>query len=436
MRHNTRQKRLVLYRAGSDLAAKSAFFVVTLVAARRLSTEAFGLFSLATTAGWIAAVIADGGLQLHLARAVSQQPEAASAILRRWFQVRWFSAATVTLVAAAGAIWTAGTVGASAAALVFVVAYGIGGVVEFLYYFFRALDRSDLESSLVLAQRGALLALGLAVLYWRPSVLGLAVAMLVPAVVTLAVALQLAARLESSDSPAVASPHQPGESSPVEPVADATRSVAAVWRRSVFPIGAGIVLSALYFRIDVFLLERWVGIEAVGGYNAAFRLVEALRLFPAAVLAVALPRVFQATSRGPLVRLAVGLFAAAMSVTVVVWLTASWLVPWLYGAPYAPFASVLQVLMLSFPLMALNYALTHQLIGWHRHWVYTAICGLALVGNVVINLRAIPAAGAVGAAWTTLATEAIVTIGCLLALSGHRAIGGEAAAAARREAVA
>jgi hypothetical protein len=54
----------------------------------------------------------------------------------------------------------------------------------------------------------------------------------------------------------------------------------------VLPLGAAVLLSALYFRIDVFFIERWQGLEAVGGYNAVFRLVEAMRLLPAAVMAV------------------------------------------------------------------------------------------------------------------------------------------------------
>ena len=41
--------------------------------------------------------------------------------------------------------------------------------------------------------------------------------------------------------------------------------------------------------IDVFLVQLWAGTESVALYNAVFRLVDALRLFPAAVVAVALP---------------------------------------------------------------------------------------------------------------------------------------------------
>ena len=58
------------------------------------------------------------------------------------------------------------------------------------------------------------------------------------------------------------------------------RTDPAAPRLSVAP--SGIVLSALYFRIDVFLVQLWSGTEAVALYNAVFRLVEALRLFPAA----------------------------------------------------------------------------------------------------------------------------------------------------------
>ena len=45
---------------------------------------------------------------------------------------------------------------------------------------------------------------------------------------------------------------------------------------------------------------------------------------------------------------------------------------------------------MAFPLMSLNYALTHQLIGWHGHRAYAAMCALALVFNVALNVKLIP----------------------------------------------
>ena len=51
----TREAALVAYRAFSDVAGKGAFFLVTVLAARRLSQAGFGIFSLGTTSGWMAA---------------------------------------------------------------------------------------------------------------------------------------------------------------------------------------------------------------------------------------------------------------------------------------------------------------------------------------------------------------------------------------------
>jgi O-antigen/teichoic acid export membrane protein len=106
----------------------------------------------------------------------------------------------------------------------------------------------------------------------------------------------------------------------------------------------------------------------------------------------------------------------AIGVSTVLWLGAGRLVPLLYGASYGDAVPAFRVLLVSFPLMSLNYALTHQLIGWHGHRAYAAMCATALVVNVALNTRLIPANGIVGAAWATFVTELVITCGCLIAL--------------------
>jgi O-antigen/teichoic acid export membrane protein len=184
----------------------------------------------------------------------------------------------------------------------------------------------------------------------------------------------------------------------------------------VLPIGVGIVLSALYFRIDVFLVQYWSGTESVALYNAVFRLVEALRLFPAAVLAVVLPSLCRADDPRPLLRVSLAVTAFAAVTTVVLWVNAGWGIPLLYGARYAAAVPAFRILTLSFPLLSLNYALTHQLIGWEGQRAYAAMCGVALVANVALNARLIPALSIEGAAWATFWTEAVLTVGCGFAL--------------------
>jgi O-antigen/teichoic acid export membrane protein len=404
---NRRQVALVAYRAFSDVAGKGAFFLVTLVAARRLSQDAFGVFSLGTTVGWIAAVATDFGIQLHLARAVAQRPEDAGRLLRAWLRVRlWTSVVALASVGAGLALAKPGSE-FSWAILLFTLIYVVNGLIEFLHYFYRGIARSDVESTLTLWQRTGMLALAVAALWWRPDVTVLGVAMAVPALATFFYSCRLAGRLASAVN----------RSTPSGPRGDVDVSNPRGAIASVIPIGAGIVLSALYFRIDVFLVQASQGTAAVGLYNAVFRLVEALRLFPAAVLAVALPMIFQATSRDVLVRLSSVLTAAAVVASAVLWVGADTAIPLLYGSRYATAVPAFRVLLLAFPLMSLNYALTHQLIGWHGHRAYAVMCGLALIFNVGVNLKLIPLMGIVGAAWSTVATELVITLGSILALA-------------------
>lgn len=390
---------LIAYKAFADLAGKGALFIITIVAARRLSAESFGLFALGSTLGWMIAVVSDFGIQLHLARAVARHPDAAATLLRTWLRVRlWTAGGAVTMVAVVlSAGWRSSAVPMTLLALV----YACSGLIEFLHYFYRGLSRSDVESSLTLWQRAATLVCGLIALAWRPDVTVLAIAMLIPVAVTLVISLRLAeqiARLKSC----------------------ATTEIAT-FRRDVWPIGAGIVLSALYFRIDVFLVQLWAGTEPVAYYNAVFRLVEALRLFPAAVLAVVLPSLVRAGDLRPLTRVAVPLTAFAIAATAVLWLAAGWLIPLIYGARYTPAVPAFRVLLLSFPLLSLNYALTHQLVSWDGQRAYAGLCAIALAINVALNARLIPLWSIEGAAWATLGTEIFLTIGCGVALWNVRA---------------
>jgi O-antigen/teichoic acid export membrane protein len=400
----SRNAYLIAYKAFADLAGKGSLFVITVIAARRLSPAAFGLFSLGSTLGWIVAVVSDCGIQLHLARAVARRPQEAPALLRAWLRVRLWTAALAVAVVAIGlaAGWRSAV---ATPLLVLALVYACSGLIELLHYFYRGLSRSDLESSLILWQRGGTLACGGIALAWRPDVTVLAIALLIPVAITLAISLRIAMRVNTPDAAGAA----------IDGVSFHS------FRRDVWPIGAGIVLSALYFRIDVFLVELWSGTESVALYNAVFRLVEALRLFPAAVLAVVLPSLVRAGDLRPLARVALPLTGFAIAAAAVLWIAAGMLIPLLYGAAYAPAVPAFRVLLLSLPLLSLNFALTHQLVSWDGQRVYAGLCAIALAVNVALNATLIPLRSIEGAAWATLGTELVLTAGCALALGLMRA---------------
>ena len=79
------------------------------VAARRLTTGDFGVFALGTTLGWLASVVSDAGIQMHLAREVSRRPRQAWPLLRRWLRVRAIVASVVLVVVGGTAAVHAGS---------------------------------------------------------------------------------------------------------------------------------------------------------------------------------------------------------------------------------------------------------------------------------------------------------------------------------------
>jgi len=390
---------LVGYKSLADAAGKASFFVITIIAAHRLSPWAFGVFGLGTTIGWLLAVVSDFGMQMHLARAVASDLPGAPATLRRWWRRR-LAAAAACMAAFLAVLALLGTDRALAVPLaLFALLYLVTSLVEFINYFYRGLSRTDIESTLTLWQRGAALLLGVAALYWRPDVTVLAVVLLLPAIAVLAWTVSHASRMRRSEA------------------APAIDDFFA----DVFPIGLGIVLSAVYFRIDVLLVQLWLGTEAVGGYNAVFRLVDAMRLFPAALLAVALPWLCRARNYGPLRDVAATVTIVATAAAASAWVGADRIVTLLFGSGYETAVPALRILLLAFPFLSLNLALTHQLIGWNRPRSYAAICAAALVANLALNVWLIPAYAVEGAAWATVGTELCVTTGCLAALRGRAA---------------
>lgn len=392
--------------------------VITAVAARTLVSDAFGVMALAMATGWLLGIATDAGLSMYLARETSRRPAHARALLGEVMVVR----AGLAYTAAAVVALLVGQIVPPHWKLQFVLvvlAQLTGAVLDTVSHFFRGLERSDIESSIHLVQRTLTLALSLIVLWWWPRLDFLGAAMLAPAVLALAAAMVIAWRLPSMWNPALAG-LEPGA---IRLKADATLTLRR-FVREVLPLGLAVLLSALYFRIDLYFIERWHGLEAVGGYNAVFRLVEAARLLPAAVMAVIFPLLVNAKDTALVQRIGGWLTLAGAAAALVSAAGAYLIVTAIYGVAYGYTASAFAVLALALPLFFLNYALTHQVIGWDGQQAYLGITAAALAGNIAANLLLVPSRGIVGAAIATVLTELVVTAGCVLALrSQTRALG-------------
>ena len=395
---------LIGYKTLSEFAGKLFFFLIIIWAARNLSKEEFGIVSLAWALGWITSIATDFGLQIFLTRQISRCPSQAPIILKRLLRIR-ISLCGVLLLGGGAVMVFADWGRFSGPFLLIVGAQIVASLIDFFSHFYRGLSRAEIEASINLVYRGLTLTLVLLLSRALSPLLAVSYAMIVGAATGLAITWFLAFRLSRRIS-VEATDSRDGR----------LRISTADLFRTIAPIGAGILLSALYFRMDLFLIEYWKGSESVAVYNAVFRLIEALRLFPAAVLAVVFPYLCRSRNLRPLAATGMGLAVTGLlALAVGSWQGGSWL-GLFYGESYGQGLGAFRILLWAVPLLFLNYALTHQLIGWERQRAYAWLCGGSLVTNLLLNWALIPSWGIVGAAWSTLGTELFLGGGCILVL--------------------
>ena len=218
--------------------------------------------------------------------------------------------------------------------------------------------------------------------------------------------------------------------------------------RECVPFFVLTVLSLLHFKVDTLMLGTMLPAErallAVATYEAAFKLLEVSRFLVRPIAMVYYPLCTQLAVKGdwahflPLYRkLTLITGVGALLVAVVVIAGAEPILSIMFGEQYRDSAGTLRVLFLGAPLLFVEYIsmfFAQSLRLERRAIVVTAV---ALGANVAINAVAIPSYGPVGAAWATVTTQAVLTVGLVAmvlrrarALSSDRAaeVGGPTAA--------
>jgi O-antigen/teichoic acid export membrane protein len=366
-----------------------------LVSARYLGTQDFGFYSLALFYGFLFSQLADFGLHLLTTRAVSKQPEATTSVENSALNAKLLLSTILILISAFVSLcyarsWLEGllfwAIGSS---------FVVFSLAEFCFSLFRAWGKLKLEAILVLFNRFGILGVGAVTLWLGGGLGGLAIAHLSSAVIVTMVALKWA---------------RPPQGWQIN-----KSQISLVQYKQAFPIGLGLLLSMLAFRIDIPLLYALKSEEVVGVYSAAYRLFEPGLLVPAALLAGFFPPIVRAVENygnKAAIKIALPLLASLFLLGVAggifLILLADPLINLLYGTAYNGAAEVLRVLGLVVPVIFVNYGLTHLLIANHREKLNTLFFGIALITNVAANLIFIPMMGGVGAAFATLATEIVL----------------------------
>jgi len=180
--------------------------------------------------------------------------------------------------------------------------------------------------------------------------------------------------------------------------------IATAW-----PLAVSGILWLLTLRLDQVLASA-MGVPhgALGNYNAAVKVVEALVLFPGAVATAFQPVLARTWMEGAEVcsrHLKNALFAAlslAIPVTVGGALLAEGLTRFIYGDRFEGTPQLLAIQLLGLPLIGLQFIATHALVASGAVRSQAVAVAANLVVNVGCNVALVPALGVAGASWSAV----------------------------------
>lgn len=181
-------------------------------------------------------------------------------------------------------------------------------------------------------------------------------------------------------------------------------TVGEVWRLARWSILAAVAYVASS-RMDVFTLARLTDAGAVGLYNAAWQVLLIIDLAMMTIMAVMIPKAAACTNRAELgdwARRTAKLSGVAAIPTLGLFLFADAYVPLLFGARYAPSASLVRIMYPGSVASLLVFPLVGVL---HARKAFHVAAGLQvalLIASIPVYQFAVGRAGAIGAANATL----------------------------------
>jgi O-antigen/teichoic acid export membrane protein len=187
------------------------------------------------------------------------------------------------------------------------------------------------------------------------------------------------------------------------------RATAELVRFAKWLFAAGLV-QALYQRLDIIILARFVAREDVGQYGAAIRYAMIGAMMLAALMGFLLPKVSR-TRASPAhflayLREAFLLTTLLLGGLVALWMAAPALLPRLFGADFEPAVALTRILLLATMLAVLSLPFGQLLLAEDRPKGILHMGLLRLVAIALLALLLVPRVGAAGAAWAMVAAEA------------------------------
>ncbi|GAC1575573.1 MAG: flippase [Candidatus Dormibacteria bacterium] len=192
------------------------------------------------------------------------------------------------------------------------------------------------------------------------------------------------------------------------------------WIRAGVPLAITYLLTTVYFKLDVPILQHFRSYAEVGWYTLAYRPFEALLFIPATLRTVVFP-VLSIYYRSAPNRLLItaekffkGLAIMGWPISVGLFLLAQQ-----YNdlfSPYPESAAALRILALAVVFMFVDntFAAVLNAVDRQKLFAYVALAGLLV--NFILNILLIPLWGYLAASWDTVVTEIVLVAAGWIAL--------------------
>lgn len=392
-----------------NFASKVTGLVTMLTVARLLGVDRLGLYTTVTAYVAVFSLVTDLGLSTVVTRRLSQDSEDGRRWLGNALLLRWPLAIISYVFCVAGAL----------------LFYGVGERTELIVISAISFLLSPLATSTAVFHSKMLLRI--------PTIISLA-----QKVLLLAVVWWLAGHGGTLPTLVIAEVGL-GALNNVTVWLWSRHLLKPIWQfdwtsaRTIVTEGVPLFLTAafvaLYFRIDVFFIDHYrsQSMAEIGVYAAAYRLTESLGMIAQALMASIFPILCQQIQAGSLASLhrllqisLKILLGVAVVIALVLTFYSQTIITALYGGRFEGAAPLLAILACNQILVYTNILTSTILVarGQSRTLMYITMGMLAW--NLALNFLVIPRFGALGAAWTTMATELAGTVSCLLVTSTGR----------------
>lgn len=393
--------------AGEGLCRLTTF-VVALIVARRFSAEALGQYGYAVALASIFVLLPDMGLHLLATRQVAGNTQS---LPRAFWDLHWIKAVLTGFIAAGGLTFGALALHDSGRRGLFYILAMRALLQTFslaTMSFFKAMEQMHFVALQQLANVTVTVS-GLAVcVFLKAGLYSTVSALLAGQVVELLLGWWFMFRH-----------FNPG------PVCKWNSGQLLSMFITAIPIGIAAILQALGIRLDVLILGVFSSNGELGQFQAAALLEVVSFLSTSLLMTVLFPKLVRLLRHPTLTGTAFlesflkhGILLAT-SASILVWIVAPSLVPWVFGQSFMPAARFLRILAPVLPFVFINTSMLYIFLATDRRREYLATLATTTCIGMLLLLVLAPRMGGAGTALADLVREVLATAVYVYLLHGE-----------------